>query len=287
MGTKEKFWFAHHDQRWWLFKFNRTGHGDDWSEKVASEIAGLLGLPHAHVELATFENRPGIIALDFTRRGALTLVHGNELLTMLVDPKYPKGQNYHVSEHTVQRALVVLKDFRRPTGFSAVEEIKDAADVFAGYLMLDALVGNTDRHHENWAVLVCRRQVEGVEKGIELAPTFDHASCLGFNLSDAERVDRMTLGRNRSVSGFAARARSKLYRQVGDSKPLSPLEAFSEATMERRPARTAWISRLRSISDESLRLPVDRIPPERASLAARDFAHNLLCHNRARLLELE
>ena len=49
MGTKEKFWFKDVDDIWWLFKYNQRGHGDDWSEKIACEIAGKLDLPHAHV----------------------------------------------------------------------------------------------------------------------------------------------------------------------------------------------------------------------------------------------
>ncbi|CAG0966076.1 hypothetical protein PHYC_00991 [Phycisphaerales bacterium] len=150
MGTKEKFWFEHTDGNRWLFKFNRSGHGDDWSERVASEIAGLLGLPHGHVELATFEQRPGVMCRDFTNRRELTLVHGNELLVMMVDSAYPKDQNYKVTGHTVERVLGILGQpwIEPPAAFEPVEGISSAVDVFAGYLLLDALIGNTDRHHE-------------------------------------------------------------------------------------------------------------------------------------------
>ena len=80
---------------------------------------------------------------------------------------------------------------KRPSHWPSItpvsEGVASASDLFAGYLMLDALIGNTDRHHENWAIIQAGRQYC-------LAPTFDHASCLGFNLSDAERIDRMTPG---------------------------------------------------------------------------------------------
>ncbi|MGB7159584.1 MAG: HipA domain-containing protein [Tepidisphaeraceae bacterium] len=291
MGTKEKFWFEHTDGNRWLFKFNRHGHGDDWSERVASEVAGLLGLPRGHVELATFEGRSGVICRDFTRRKELSLVHGNELLVALVDPQYPKGQNYRVTGHTVERVCSILdqKWIGRPEGFGEVEGIVNATDVFSGYLMLDALVGNTDRHHENWAVvLVPANDPPGsVRRYVaRLAPTFDHASCLGFNLRDTERIDRMTPGRNRSVESFADRAVSKLYLQVDAPKPLSPLEAFAEATRGRARTRKAWIERLRLIADEQFDQIIAPVPAERMSQAARAFAGALLRLNKARIAGL-
>lgn len=67
---------------------------------------------------------------------------------------------------------------------------------------LDALIGNTDRHQENWGVIEAGRR--------RLSPTFDHASSLGFLLDDSARVERLTTAdRDRDVSAYAERARSK------------------------------------------------------------------------------
>ncbi len=292
MGTKEKFWFEHTDGNRWLFKFNRQGHGDDWSERIASEMAALLGLPHGHVELATFENRPGVMCRDFTNRKQLSLVHGNELLVLLIDPKYPKEQNYKVTGHTVERVLSILNLVlaASPPGFEPAESIQIAVEVFAGYLLLDALIGNTDRHHENWAVMVSPPNMARAagQSPVELAPTFDHASCLGFNLRDEERVDRMTPGRNRTVESFADRATSKLYLvDHPEAKPLSPLAAFLEATRDRPAARRAWVQRAAGIADEQIRAIVEAVPAERMSRPAREFATILLRVNRARIAVLE
>jgi hypothetical protein len=292
MGTKEKFWFNHVDGNWWLFKFNRLGHGDDWSEKIACEIAGLLGLPHAHVELATFEESRGVMSRDFTESGKFPLIHGNELLVKLVNPQYPKDQNYKVTEHTVESITLILDvpsikrrmfdDIAVPlaTEYTDIEGVVSARDLFAGYLILDALIGNTDRHHENWAIIM-RENWASIqsERQFCLAPTFDHASCLGFNLSDDERTDRMTLGRNRSVATFADKATSKLYR-AGTDKPLTPLAAFDEMTKDRPAARRAWIDRLRKIADTEYWTIIDLVPAQRMSKPARDFAFALLRLNR-------
>lgn len=290
MGTKEKFWFKDPTDIWWLFKYNRRGHGDDWSEKIACEIAGAIGLPHAHVELAIFEESRGVLSRDFTERGKFPLIHGNELLTNIINPQYPRDQNYRVTEHTVQSVRHILDGAwvkPRVLNESSAQLAKEypetlgvtsASDLLAGYLMLDALIGNTDRHHENWAIIRVARQYC-------LAPTFDHASCLGFNLSDAERIDRMTPGKNRSVETFADKATSKLYLD-GTDKPLTTLAAFTETTSDRPAARQAWIDRLRQIQDDQFEAIINRIPSELMSKLARDFAYALLKVNRDRILRL-
>jgi len=208
-----------------------------------------------------------------------------------VDPQYPRGQNYRVTAHTVERVFSILgQDWvTRPDGISASPGIVDATDVFAGYLVLDALVGNTDRHHENWAVVVPSHDAGGAmrRREVRLAPTYDHASCLSFNLTDAERLDRLAPGGNRSVETFADKAVSKLYLDVTASKSLSPLAAFVEATNRKPATRRAWIQRVRQVGDEEIRAVIEPVPELRMSSAAREFAYALLRLNRARILGLD
>ena len=93
--------------------------------------------------------------------------------------------------------------------------------------MFDALIGNTDRHHENWGLIVGPGR-EGSEK--RLAPTFDHASSLGRNESDQRMLRRMnTTDPQFSVAAYATRARSALYRSPRETRPLTTLDAFSQA----------------------------------------------------------
>lgn len=56
MGTKRKFWLLHDDGRRCLFKYARVNSGittgEDWAEKIAAELATLISIPAALVELA-------------------------------------------------------------------------------------------------------------------------------------------------------------------------------------------------------------------------------------------
>jgi hypothetical protein len=62
LGTKYKFWFEHHELGNCLYKKARPDTGEDWSEKIASELCKLLGLPHAQIELASWKGSRGKVS---------------------------------------------------------------------------------------------------------------------------------------------------------------------------------------------------------------------------------
>ena len=71
MGSKDKFWYlqATDEQGHWLFKYPRAGTGEHWAEKIAAEVANLLAIPHARVELAVFGEDRGSATESFAREG--------------------------------------------------------------------------------------------------------------------------------------------------------------------------------------------------------------------------
>jgi hypothetical protein len=192
MGSKAKFWFSREGEMW-LFKATRTGQGEHWAEVLAEGLAELLGLPHAHYELARWRDKAGVVNSGVVTRRFVAegfdLVHGNELLAER-DPDYPPEGARHVrtKEHTIDavRGAIGAENIGLPAGWASPGGIESPVDVFGGYLLLDAWIGNTDRHHENWALVV------NLARGQHfLAPTFDHASSLGAHLQDEERLRRL------------------------------------------------------------------------------------------------
>lgn len=186
MGTKFKFWFQHPELGNCLFKQARANTGEDWAEKIAAELAQLLGLPHANYELAVWLEQPGVISPNFLAENT-DLMHGNDILAGLAS-SYPRNQGYRLSQHTVSIVLEALKrpGLQLPLSWTPPLGITEAISTFVGYLLLDAWIGNGDRHHENWGFVV--RLPEGIP---HLAPTYDHASCLGRELLDAKRQEKL------------------------------------------------------------------------------------------------
>ncbi len=282
LGTKRKFWFQGEDSVNYLFKEARPNTGEDWSEKVASELCELLAIPHAAYDLAEWKGRRGVVSPNFVPKGT-KLILGNELLARIVD-EYPAKKFFQIREHTLDRVLSILEDeqTQRPPGWSSILGVHSAVDTFLGYLMLDAWIANQDRHHENWGLLVAPGRAP------HLAPSYDHASSLGRNESDAARRDRLTTrDQGRSIESYVERARSAFYSSPMDAKPLSTLEPFLAAGREKPEAARAWLERLESVDNSAISAIFRRIPQNRITPIAVEFAQRMLELNQQRLLSVK
>lgn len=280
LGTKQKFWFLDAGGRLCLFKYGREGTGEDWAEKIAAELCGLLQLPHASYDLAEFGGKRGVVTPSFSPAGG-RLVFGNEILSYAISG-YDTAPRHHRQHHTVGRVIAFLsnENILPPLGWERPAQLNSAASVFLGYLMLDALIGNQDRHDENWGVLT-------LEGHIYLQPTFDHASSLGRNESDATRIDRLsTRDPNRSMERYVARARSALFHPPAE-RPLTTFDAFITASRFDPPATAYWLGRLHSIQEAEMWEAIRQVDDGRMSPASKDFAFRMLQLNRKRLSEID
>lgn len=279
LGSKYKFWFYHEELGRCLYKQSRPNLGEDWAEKVASELCKLLGLPHAIYELAsTWEGNRGIVSPNFLAPGG-TLVHGNELLASIV-PNYPTFTTYGASQHTIDLVLRVIanESVNLPLDWTPPSGIQKAVDVFVGYLLLDAWIGNGDRHHENWGI-VRIKTASTSEETEHLAPTYDHASSLGRDLSDEQR-------QKRSVQAYANKCFSAFYASVDDRKTLKTFDAFSLVAHRYPEAACVWLAQLENISKTNILEIFHRINRSRISPDASNFAQSILEINKHRLFTL-
>ncbi len=292
LGSKSKFWLRDPEEVRWLFKLPRERAGDDWAEKVTAELGGLIGLPCPGVELALHTGRRGTVTRSFLPRASevgARLVHGNELL-FEIDPTYPRTRERMIAEHTVDAVMGALERFRveppmpSPT-FDDGREMT-AQECFTGYLAFDAWIGNQDRHHENWGILVIEEG--GVTDRSVLAPSFDHAASLGQFLLDKEREGRLkTKDRGYAIEAWAAKARSHLYLSSSDSRPASTVAAFGYAALGNREAALHWRQRIAEANMAKVAEVLQAVPFEWMSECARRFALRVLEVNRDALQAME
>ena len=104
MGSKAKRWLLAPDGVRWLFKQVRLKEdasgalrvfGEDWSEKLAAEVAHAFGLAAARVQLAVRHGQRGALSRSALPDEGHDLVHGNELLQRM-DPAYDKARKREV-----------------------------------------------------------------------------------------------------------------------------------------------------------------------------------------------
>ena len=257
----------------WLFKYPQRHTGQHWSEKIAAEVAALLRICHARVELAKFRDFQGSTTESFAPSGT-SLYHGNQVLERVVQG-YDPEQRFKQSNHTLANILRAMS-----TIFVEPEAANAAKAMIADYIVLDAVIGNTDRHHENWGVL---RERAGDEWKRVVAPSFDHASSLGRELLDPHRDRLLT---NNGVGAYSEKARGAIYWSEEDSRALSPLELVRRGTVLHPDLFHPALSRLEGLNHETLTSLVDRIPRCWMSSSARCFACALMCYNLQELRKL-
>jgi hypothetical protein len=281
LGSKPKFWYEDATYGVCLFKEARTDTGEDWAEKIADFLCDRLDIPHARYELARWRGKRGTIT-QRVHANSERLFLGNELLARLF-PDYgeattPKGSN---RLHTLDSVLACLEQYPPPDGF-VHDTLNTAADVFVGYLMLDALINNTDRHHENWAGIASENGT-----GVRLAPTYDHASSLGRELADAEREKKLiTRDRRADIEAYIQRGTSALYAGPDEARPLTLRDCFRLVAATRPVAAREWLTRLAILTEAEVDAGFRQVPDSRISEWGLKFGVELVLRNRNWLLDL-
>jgi hypothetical protein len=278
LGSKRKFWFRlQGDEQPWLFKYTRENTGEDWSEKIASELAKLLDIRAAQVELATFLGKRGCASRSFveTKKG-FELIHGSEVMAGRVF-EYEKekqwGQRDHCIENIIAAVGQVFPPYRRTQNLRTL----------AGYIVLDALICNTDRHHDNWGLL---RRIGLKKKTVHsVAPSFDHASSLGRELLDDRR--QMILLDPLGLERYVLRGRGGIFYRQTDAKSENPLQLAIKAAHDYPAYFSPILLRLRQIHSEVMCVIVNRIPEEWMNPQAKDFCCQMLATTLQKLKEVQ
>ncbi len=245
-------------------------------EKVAAEVARVIEVPAARVELAEFQGKRGTASLNFVRRDAgQDLVHGDELLGGHVIG-YARDKVFRHSSHSIHN---IVKAIGSVFTDRATRDLQ--LTTFAGFLVLDALIGNTDRHHQNWGVL--RRTGPDDQMEQEMAPSFDHASSLGRNESDARLRRRLD---ENTVLDYARKGRGGIFWSSEDAKGANPLGLAERAARQWPQYFSPWLPRLAQLDDAAFLDIVNLVPPDWMSQIQREFCFRFLVLTRSELQKL-
>lgn len=279
MGSKRKFWFLKENEKnqQWLFKQARPDTGEHWAEKIASEIADQMGLPTHEVVLASYDGKIGCAVRSFLRENQ-ALVHGNELMAGAIDG-YDKFKHRGQADHNFDN---IVKSLERRF---LVPKIRNNLSLrFVGYLMLDALVGNTDRHHENWGIVQSftikdnheSKQPSYTRTG--LAPTFDHASSLGRELLDDSRL-RM-LSDPSALKRYIRKGTGGIFEHERARKGLSPIALMELIAGSYPDLVRPWKKRVASLPEDFAAPLLAGVPESCMSQASRKFVLAFLAESR-------
>lgn len=276
-GASEHQWFRGPTDELWLFKpvvdHIDWQQGEDWAEKIACELGMKLNLPVAKVQLARKEDSRGCISLRL-KESKWEMQPGAVLLKGR-DPSY-ESQARGRPGHSLAAIQAALEHHTAPPTANVPHEFR-AFDVFAGYLVFDALIGNRDRHDENWSVL---RPPPGSTAGDALCGSYDHASSLGFNLRDEYRKQKLS---ERSVEAWATNGTAWRFEHERGTRPATLVSLADSALGRCAPnVRAHWMGAVESVTSTVIDDIVSAVPA--LSDATATFVRQLVGINRERLL---
>ncbi len=145
-----------------------------WSEVIASHIGNLTGFKvhQSFVGVDKKTSQCGALIEFFYgypgEKSPAQFVHGSEYMTRVMSNK-EKGR-----PHAIKPNIKVCRRLKLDI---------NPVIWWASLLAFDSLIGNTDRHTDNWGLLI--RRLPQLKRSIyEFAPAYDNATSLGYERAD-------------------------------------------------------------------------------------------------------
>ena len=162
------------------------------SEKISYEIAKILGYDCAKIELAKDEN--GTL-------GVLNYLFVNSNTTEHIDAV--AYLNIHEKEREKFYTLTNIK--------KTLDKLdKNLFKFFIRTMVFDALIGEQDRHEENWGV-------EKSENKYEFSPLYDNGCSLLRNFKD-ENYAKLYYNQEKDFDAYINRSKTMIYKEKSKSR---------------------------------------------------------------------
>ncbi len=168
----------------YLFKLSRTTRTVEfpwqfWCEIIAYRFGSVIGVkvPPAHIGLSKTYNE------------------GVDTYAALIEWFYDENKDIYVTGEQIMVGLI--EDFDTDKGrkhnFKTIrnfsENIERGLNCWASILTFDTLIGNTDRHQENWGLILEDARLNPKGDGIlYLSPAFDNGTALCYEILE-EKLD--------------------------------------------------------------------------------------------------
>jgi len=160
-GRSEKIWLENPENGdIGLFKFTKSKYTTEHlSEKIAMEIAKLVDIECMKVDIGKYDNRVGSLSYRINKDGE-NLIEGIQLINKYYPNYNPETlfDDINKEYYSLEMILNSLKDY-------------DFQREFLKIPVFDFLIGNTDRHQNNWAILQ-------KDEDVRLCTLYDNGSSL-------------------------------------------------------------------------------------------------------------
>ncbi|HSW37819.1 MAG TPA: hypothetical protein VLG37_05660 [Candidatus Saccharimonadales bacterium] len=177
-----------------IFKTYSHNSREVWAECLASHLGMILGVP---VQQVVIKRAPTSLVKALKENVPENLPHAWKPIGTLARNIFPKDQEIMygakiVGTNSDALSLEKIEMAIRAQYYAA----DDLLERFAQMIVFDAIIGNMDRHHENWGIVESIKYKQQVMFGKKtlasqrgFTPLYDHGSSLLFELSE-ENIER-------------------------------------------------------------------------------------------------
>ncbi len=230
------------------------------SEKMSYEIAKVLGYDCARIELAKDDN--GILGV----LNYLFVDIGN-------------------TEHIDAVSYLNIHDNERPDYYtiSNIKKVLDELDKnlfndFIKIMIFDALVGEQDRHEENWGI-------ETICEKYKISPLYDNGCNLLRNFKDEAYAEKYYRG-IKSFDAYINNSETIIYKE-NNKKKYKHFELIGYLNSEYHEVVQIEIKKLESLTDEIINDIVNKIPDELLTKKHKEYIIIYLKKRRDILLSIK
>lgn len=151
----------------------------------------------------------------------------------------------------------------------------------------DALIGNTDRHQDNWGIIATPAVTILAEEKIRISPIFDNGTSMGYEISSNKFKDYENETR---LENYVSKGRHHMKWRLSDRTSLNHTEMLKTFTEEYPETKPIILNNLRKINNGKFRDMLDELTsfdvPVRLSADRASFMLTLLQFRYRKLLEL-
>lgn len=261
-GTRVKKIVIDNEHRKAFFKYEGNGYlaSEACSEKMSYEIAKVLGYDCAKIELARdFDGKLGVLNYFFIKVGN--------------------------TEHMDAVSYLNIHDDERPR-FYTISNIKRTLDEldeclfkdFIKIMIFDALVGEQDRHEENWGI-------EFISGKYKISPLYDNGDNLLRDFKNEEYAKKYYDG-IKSFDAYINRSRTIIYKENGEEQ-YKHFELIKYLNNKYHVIVQEEIKKLYRLSDDIIEEIVGKIPDDLLTKRHKEYIINYLKKRRDILINID
>jgi hypothetical protein len=264
--------------RRYLFKRSRRAYAEQfWAEVVSYRIGCLLDydVPPSFAAWNSETGICGALIEWFFVDGHEVAVSGGDFLQR-IQPGFDRRRGTMHNLHDNERLMRALShDGKFRTDWRAW---------WTGALLFDALIGNTDRHQDNWSVVF--ELADGAAAAARLSPYFDNGTSLGSELETARVALWTADDLNRHIARGKHHVRWRFPAPDHELLRLPHLDLLMRAVGQWPQTREALRSKILPLTIAHIRDALSDLPRMVLPVPLTENRLNLILRLLARSLEL-